>query len=1082
VSEQATPAATLVTRDKWTIAHLLAIEGLPYMWTDDETGELLGSDFDSWIGESQDAIGLEEVGTRIVLPGLRMPRNLHEGIDPKIGMLQSQNVTFKLVELDGTLSALLASEGKAFDVLAQDIQPGTSALATSVGTAGGLTTNPRGRYIGLERIGPNGERAYFPPVPTSWIGYHHAVNIYGQGEEGPRPIPISDDPLDFVGRRVVCYQLLRRRSRSGNWEDWPLWDEQAATEGAMLWWGKLLDRGTIEGSREWTIRCQGAESWLRRTLNAWAPGWSPLSDAIVGLTEPQRQIAIKFFHEGAVDLSVGYTTTLSASGDKDTWIGEINALISDVMDGTTSDYGIDPFEDFNSASSGFYEDGTFWIRREAIDRITHANSGAVGCGLAMHETVWRELGWDPALQATSLPFADEYGTAFKWLEAGENAFGFDAVNAEAPAAGFWRAQFDTLDVGLDGDVFSPSDGYGDNGGNPRLWRPINQGELVCLTGPAEVPQTLRLGFDQPFLEGLQTVPRVSEDVVTGPTEQARYFAIRGKRAVGTPIGPGQIINENGSAQQLEDVEPEDFGQLIRGEWLEAGYGALVEGDGRPTLYATRYEDPRLAGMPFGPQDGEWAALNSPDGASGLEIAPLLTYGYGQGMAIGRAIECWYQILLSTGTATGFADSEDTDPSFGDGNNSHAGQSEPWCVDALRYDHGLAIPSDFVQEPDDGATEWDRVPGGKSGALSRIGLAYVGAQDSLKVLESIVRPRGLAMSLDGGRYGVVYLAPFSPNDATVTIGEEDLYGDMDDPGSTIPKQELRAMGQLDKVELKYRYNPIEETTALEKTLRARDREAVARRGDVKVELEDHGLVPSEWLAPGVSPWELDFRELWEVDKAEFFARRHFLITNLTVKPGVGRSIRVGTRVRITNPWPVNPAASAGNGADAQGYGVAEACGIVVDWDYDTQTRAYTLKVLVFAGQFEGVHLYMPWGQIVSTSGAALTMAAEDAEQGISGAARFALQDWMSGSEMNVRIVSHDRVDWYVSSVYSISSIAGNVITLTGTPTASDVYRDRDLFLIPAEFAQQSGRWPAAHGLPIVLDTLQHPGGAGFPLEP
>lgn len=111
-----------------------------------------------------------------------------------------------------------------------------------------------------------------------------------------------------------------------------------------------------------------------------------------------------------------------------------------------------------------------------------------------------------------------------------------------------------------------------------------------------------------------------------------------------------------------------------------------------------------------------------------------------------------------------------------------------------------------------------------------------------------------------------------------------------------------------------------------------------------------------------------------------------------------------------------------------------------------------------------------------------MAEEDASQGISGAARFARQSWMSGSEMNVRILSHDRVSWYLSGVYTISTIAGNLINLTATPTASDVYADRDLFLIPAEFAQQSGRWPAVHGLPIVLDTLQHPGGDGFPLEP
>lgn len=1091
--ETSATAAQIAARDTHYDAHLLAIEGLPYLWTDDETGELLGSGAASWIGASEAAIG-ETVGQRIVLPGLRMPRSLREAIDPKIGILQAQSATFTLVDYEGILASLFATEGKPFSILGEDIQPGVDAMGTSVAVSGGLTVNPRGRYIGLERIGPAGERAYFPPVPSQWIGRHHPVNLYGQGEEGPRPIPVSLSPLDFTNRRVCVYRLVRRELPAQiGYGAWPLWNDQYDA-GRLEWWGSLTDKGTITGNREWQLKCTGALSWVQRSLNQWAPGWAQISDAVIELSEAERQVAIQFnlddesVVQGPAN-SIGFTTVLTASGTKDLWISELRAFVSDVATGVQGTYGSTNWSDFRNATASILDDGTIAIRRDPITTsgpTAYTDAGAVGMSIAMSETAWRAIGFDPPLQSTDTPFSEETQIYFLPLSAGQNVFGTSAVDGETPAEGFWLGLFNSLAVGLDGDTYTQglSSQGSDNWGHDRYWRPVNNGGLLILGGPAYGgPQTLRLAFDQPYLESEQSVPRSDALVAGSEVTHARYFALRGKRSLGIPVGPGTIIDASGAVVALEDVEPQDYGAMIRGEWRQptGGYGALIEDDGRPTLVVARWEDGRLGGIPFAPAPGEWAAIASQEEGSGIEIAPLLTYGYGTACSLGRAIECFYQLLLSTGTAEGFDEIESEDPQFLAGLNTHPGQSQAWCWDALRADHGLAVPYEFVASPDELVAEWDRVPGGDGGALSRVGLAYVGPQESQRVIESLLRPRALSMSLDGGRYGVVYLAPFSPFEAAASIGVDDLWGPLDTPSSVIPDQQLRAMGQLDRTELDYRYNPLDGDTQIQATYRARDREAHARRGDLKVELVDHGLIPGDWKVPGVNSWSLSFRELWEVERAEFFARRHFLVTNLTVNRIRGQSTQVGTRVLLTNPWPVNPAGTAGE-SDAQGYGLTDACGFVIDRTWNVQERSYTLSVLVFAGQHTGARVFAPIGRMASQAGAAITLEAEDASRGLSGAGRFDRPSFTSAQHAQVRFLSHDRRDWHLSGVYTIASVAGNVVTLTGTPTASDVYPDRDTYLILAEDSQQAGRWPRSYCSPIVLDSLQHPGGQGYPLEP
>lgn len=1072
-----THASTIAARDErvyW--CHILAIEGIPYLWTDDTTAELLGSGVGTWMGTTESGLGWQ-IGQRTVLPGLVLPRSFRESIDPKVGSLQQASHSIRIVDYEGVVADLLATEGKDYDLLGEDIQPGLTSLGTSVAIVGGTTVNPRGRWLGLEAIGPNGERGYFPAFPFTVGGYHHRANILGSTEDGPKPVPISTSPLDFQGRTVTVWRLVRRDfPRPSNYTAWPTWDDQAEVEGCRVFLGKMLDRGSIKGNREWEIRCGGAESFTRRTLNAYAPSWMPITDAPVELSDDQTSVAILLYHAGSSgdwDLSVGFRDILSLVGDHDTWITQINALMANVVAGTDSDFGVDPWSDFGHATARFLEDGALLIQRDPIDGLVATPEGGVGMKIVMHENVWRQLGFDPPLQACDIPLSEETQCRFQKYDAGDTPFGAStgATNANVPGDNYWALTAESVALDVDGVVSSYFFLGDDNYGNPRYFRPVNSGNPLILRGPQSVPQIVRLPFDQGYLESALSVQWSTAEVNNNAVDRARYFAIRGQRASGTPTGPGHVATDpNGQVLELDDIEAKDYAVAVKASWLASTYGTVVEDEGRATLAIDRYEDPRLFGMPFQPLDGEWSALATTDGP-GLEIAPLFTVGYGIGAALPTAMQCFYQLLLSTGAAPGWSGDETTDPTFTPGYND-PGSAEPWCGDVARADFGLGIPKRLVADPDDLAAEFDRVPGGRHGALSRIGLAYVGPQESQDVLESILRPRGLSWSLDGGQFGVVYLAPFGPEDAAVTIRETDIAGEVNDPSTTIPTQELRAVGQLDKTILKYRWDPRQNETSLELTARARDREASARRGDLKVELSDHGLIPNEWQVPTVDSWAALFRELWELERAEFFARRHFLIERLPLNRIKGSELNVGTRVRLTNPWPVSPAG---------GYGVTDACGIVIGHEYRPDDCEYATDILVFAGQSQGARVWMPLGKIVSVSGSIITLQADCMDLGadVNDASRFGIPEWSSVSvNCLVRVVWYDRTQWGVGSARTVTGTSGTTVTLSSAPPAADVYRDRDMWLYVAEDSLQTSTWVEAYGSPLVLEDRD----GGFKLEP
>ena len=266
----------LRSRPHAEVCYGFAIAGLPYLWVTDHSS-VTGTTIDTApLLSGWGATMPTSMGPRTVLRGLILP-DLREAFDEKTGQLELSQVTIKLVDYDGILADLFATEGKDSDVLGEDIQPGTSALGTSVLIQGGLTVNPRGRHIGLERIGPSGQRGYYSCFPWTAIGPHHPVNPNGAQDEGPAPIPISNDPINFAGRQCAVYMFYRDPNATGS-AAWASFQDQYDANG-VHWYGQLLDRGTIDGgSRIWSLSAAAgfALAFLRRART--------LAVAAVGLT------------------------------------------------------------------------------------------------------------------------------------------------------------------------------------------------------------------------------------------------------------------------------------------------------------------------------------------------------------------------------------------------------------------------------------------------------------------------------------------------------------------------------------------------------------------------------------------------------------------------------------------------------------------------------------------------------------------------------------------------------------------------------------------------------------------------------
>lgn len=1091
------------TYERHTCAMLLLIEGVAYGFVSNHYLDVLrGSGASSWIGQYEGDAAYtdhETTGQRIIVGGLQLPREIRRGqLNPNTGILETTQLTFEIQDVAEILPTLFAPEGKdevtGVDftpvLLAERVPPGTTALDATLqvgnpGSGSVTTIDPAGLYLGIERLGPARERRWFFPFPFQGIGLHHHVHADAQADDGPPIVQVSSEPIVWAGRTVALYRLYRDPDGNpASYTSWPHLGEQY-TAGALEWWGVLQDRGEYDG-KSWRIQAFGPESLLRRRMATIdAGGWWPVNDAAITLSADERRVGVSFHHAntgaGIITFnSTLFTSALSASGTRDSYATELADLIRDVGDGTLVGVGggnvgfEDNFLDEDFGSGGdtcqlSWEPSMVSIRRcdQTGGGVT---DGQVFMTLAMHSKLWRLHGFDPELQHSGgTTFENEFEIEFDELSPSEpfspHASIAGNTDAEPGVEGFIAGTFFSRAIGSLRAPLDNTDGA-DNDGGWRRYRAMFQIAPLVLT--RETDQIIRATVSFPYLEGDPTV-------ASGDYDRGRWFAIKGMRAVGT-TNDGLIFDEDGNL--VEDVDAEEETQAIEVYWDEQGttYGSVTDTGGSAEFVAHKWLRPRRFGIDRDKITGEWAAL-SDGGEMGIFIKPMHAYAYREDEDVGAVERSWAtlaQLLLSTGTAGGWQLDETYEP--GENAPAEATGSAFWANDIAGSEMGLGIPHQLVQSPDDLRAAFDVLPDGADGGLNRARYVFGQPFQSTDLIEEILRPRWLAMTLRGGRYSVARLVVDDPDDVEHTITESSIAVSLRDPSTAAPVQAMRPTGALDAFKINLRRDPTTDEFADEWGFAARDPSARLRRGDVEEQLTDGGLFPASWNIGGATAWRESLRQTLAHHRATWAAKRHYAVKTKLLRT-VGQDVWPGDRVRFTNRRVY---------ANTGVRGVTGALGVVtnVTWmPHDgTFGDCYEVEILIYADQ-DSLRIWAPIAKIVGpyAGGDAITLEA-DADflahgEGDDGT-RFLPPSWVaSNAEARVCILEYDRTTWtlHSSDSQTVASATGTTVTLSGA-FSTTFHAWTDKYLVLAPFAEQDAdSWPLEVCLPVLQDDLTHSSG-------
>lgn len=1041
--------------------YVVFFDGLPTAYTTCEpgTGSIAGTGVNSWIGRSETVMfGVETVGERTVKPGLLLPETIEIGGDPKGLGLDRSALTLKIVDRDDTVAALFATEGVVPDILMERIAPGKTNLGTSVDAKGpGALTgsiNPRDKWLGLEKIGPLGQRRQFPAIPFDLVGYDH------QGDFGERlpQVPISTTPVIHAGRLVTIYRIYADTSYAVTDPDrWITWDQ--AWPHDLVWWGVMQDSGTYEGNRVWSIDCYGPESLLEKGLGQiTSPDAYPCVSELAYTAGVDDQIFIQFAQGGqrlvldadgdpfqGADLAFEgrQWTTLTGTTEEEL-IPEIDTLLKNTAGGVATDYdtgesAYDFWEgaDDQQGDNAGLDDLGFYVRKNYANDIVANIWRTFGImRVAMHRRVWKTLGFECAASydegGQDVPHDQElenqYGIYFTEMNKGDSfSPGFE-TGGEVPGKGYFMATFHTVAQG--GGTGNNGDWYPlyDNEGDRRYFSPLHQGAVSPTVINSEGGQVVSLnsGTESPFWEGQPTVPRTDDAAIEGTdTELARWFMMKAK------IRIGEGSSDEGTF--VQDTEKDQIA-VCRASWIEGDhYGEVsTQGGLGPALFIQDFHDPRLFGFNHKKLKHDWVATVS--GEDQITIAPLNCYTFGHGKPIEWAHLLLGVLLLSTGTSEGFSAPLSEGGVLDLGDNQPSGLTSTGDVELA--DLGLGIPHQMVSDYAAITGEFAKVSGGLGGDLNRMRLCYAGPFESRDALEAILKPRRLAIGLHGKKYGVYRYEQFSPDEVDVTITEDDLYGEVGDPTSVIPKQVIRAHGAIDGAIIRYGTEP-GGSAKLEHRQKALDYNARWRRGDLVEELNGRGLIPTQWLQgtkhEGME-WKRDFQEEWGRRAPAFFSKRHFIIEDLKVSRPKGQDLMPGTRVLLSNPWPLAPDGT---------YGLNNRLGRVIGVSINTRHHYTNARVLVYGDVNFPPH-FAPFLFITNIASDVLTYDIAGTFSGYAINECETEKGWTrpawttTSAEANVRLWYQGPTgEWVAGGTGTVESIdtAASTITLTGALSSS-----------------------------------------------
>ncbi len=957
-----TSVADLRTGSVRQIAHVLFIEGVATAWTDDTSGDLIGSGAASWIGLSEaDLVTAgditEQTGEREIKDGLNLPPTITmPSYDPRTGWLSTSPLRVELLDRDGTMAALFATAGKGGDRLAQHIPAGTTALGTSINVGDPLaptTINPRGKYIGIERIGPAGQRAFFPPWPNFGSpGPEHFWNR-AIAADGSFSL-VTDDPAVWAGRRWALYRLHKDiHSTATGANAWPVWRLQHEG-GGLVAWGVLRGEGRVVGSRMWALSLHGPMGLLKKRIGLRTniePGpdtgeFGPPITANLNLSDEEKGFAI-WLYAAVFDLGTkqpdilsfgdtGYQANVLTGQDRSALATEIAGLLADVADGTSAyiaSYPDGPIESptnaqHRSANVKFESDE---VGIHVIDDGSYP--GEYKMDIWLHEKVWRTLGWDLDAQHRWPQSVKE-----TWFDIsvarGEDVFGFPE--------GYARVTFtskklqSTLPSYTDDDM---------NNFEWRIYKPLYDGDVhvLQLKGGSEIHPGSGFEVDRWYCQGTPAIPFEDEKIGGSSVNRAGLFAFRGKIRVG---------------EQVDEVT-----QVAICEWRNASTAAgtgddgmidSTDSDGRITMRIQRWLDPRGYGFDSDKLTTDWSFSTT---ANPIQIRPIAAISYMGGDVLEYVDAAIMEILCSTGTGTGYEDPLGTlpQPKVTAGVNSPANATGPlfWHGDLLPASMGLAIPKSLLGS----ASELRSAVYG-SGTMNRGRVSWFGYKDAEKLIRNMTEARRIGWRLHGRKYGWQAMGEFTGN-PDVALVEDDLGGEVERPQSVIPQQELRASAPIDAIAVDYASGVGGETT-LTWEVQALDPDAQHRDGKAEVRLNAPEL-------PADGFWQQPARELWAREAATFHAQAHFRVDGLPVKMAKGQDIYPGTRVTLTNAWVI----------DAYGNeGVTAHRGVVLRATHALTSgrSSHMVDVLLFerGGQVSNVACYGPACRVAGYDSATRTI--------------------------------------------------------------------------------------------------------------
>ena len=986
-----------------------------------------GIDWAWWSNEDvrTQATGIQRTTNHV---GLRPP-SVTMGTDLKTGLLVSSSARITIDDVTDAMAGLFASVRDVND-LSSRLSPNDAASLSQ-------------KHVGIEYIGLSGNRGQLGSLPG--VGLEHPSASMADAL-GQARVPVSDDPMVFHGRRVRLYRFLR--PPGGTFGD--------VADADLVWWGKMRDAGQVRG-RTWSVSCDGPESWLRKTLNQGSFQEPRPIQADLSLTDDEKEIYVNFFGTSATgtngvvqilndpQLGPSTPTRLDKFGTASTTISgatvtalitSINSAITTAKNATENDGQFSSKSEVGGACT-MKSDGAIYISID--DSATNVGIGSIGIGvvtIAMHEEVWRALGYTPSGPESQTLRDFESDDKYVFF-AGPSANTYDG--APLPP-GYYIGVFHTRGIG----------GLSGAGGPftkftwlPEFERPISiragveksGGQVIRFEAGTVDPVVLPQLDQAPAGSG--TTPKAISGA--GNVDSQRLFAA---------IGPRRLEGE------IEEVE--ELVQIGRCSWVDSG--GFVQTDGtNPAMLLTEWIDPYRFGLPKGKiaSGSEWRATE----AQPITMVPIASWArtvYGAADTVTDVIQ---SILLTTGTSTGWWTSPShTTRVYGPSGYIAPGENNPGSalslgvrvVDNDGADFGLGIPSDLVQP----RYRWEQQLGGlEDPLLAAVRVAHIGPVQAEDMIRGLTQPLGWCWSLDGGQYGV--FCPWdtlSPSDATVTLTQEDMAGNPTRPQGSIPSQSIRYRSPIDGVKIQERVNPWTGEYRHEREIGSTDRGGRYRTGEAILQIG----APYHENPPWFKRWRRGF---------DWWSRRHFEVRGLQVNRLKGQDLWPGTVVRITDPWLVSQLGV---------YGVTGGVGIVTSTTRNYARDQYTIDLLVQEPPRSGYRILAPEAKAYKYDSGTFTLTCEKDCQGVGGGhidvAAFAKPSWAASADAgaDIQVCQYIRGHLYQTLTGTISSVdtAANTITLTGALSGGVYYRDMDTIILLRDFANQSAAWVKEVFAPIT----------------